>query len=150
MKHNSTKPARSIDGIRPASTTSNKKFSNKISQLILHPRFLLTAIIILAILLLIISIIAFRRPTQSGEDEVKQVITEISAHYILPSDETPALATVTDRTKLQTQFFKSAQNGDKILIYQKNKIAIIYRPKIDKIVAVGPVDIANAPTSTPN
>lgn len=60
---------------------------------------------------------------------------------ILPSDETPALLTVTDTTKLTSTFLRQAKNGDKVLVYQANKKAVIYRPSADKIVDVGPVVI---------
>jgi len=61
---------------------------------------------------------------------------------VLPIDETPALATVTDKAKLTTKFLQKAENGDKILIYQKAGRVIIYRPSIDRIIDVGPVQIA--------
>ncbi len=74
-------------------------------------------------------------------DSVKVVKTLIARHYILPPSEEPALATITDATKLQTPFLKHAKNGDKILIYQTAGVAIIYRPSLDRIVTVGPVNI---------
>jgi hypothetical protein len=77
----------------------------------------------------------------SGYSELKRVQTEVSRHYLLPSNEVPALATVTDKAKLTTAFFQGSENGDKILIYQKNHFAIIYRPRIDRVVNVGPVQI---------
>lgn len=80
-------------------------------------------------------------PSLTGEAELKSTVAKVSRHYLLPSDETPALATVTDPSKLTTPFLKKAKVGDKILIYQSNKIAIIYRPGIDKVVIVGPVSI---------
>jgi DMSO/TMAO reductase YedYZ molybdopterin-dependent catalytic subunit len=60
----------------------------------------------------------------------------------------PALATVTDTSKLTSPFFKKSQNGDKKLIYQTNQVAIIYRPKIDRIIVVGPVSIDTSPSAT--
>lgn len=75
---------------------------------------------------------------------------QVGRHYVLPTNETPVLATVTDSTKLETPFLKQAKNGDKILLYQKNALAIIYRPSIDRIVAVGPVTIDTPPKATPS
>lgn len=72
---------------------------------------------------------------------VSDVMTLISRHMVLPSDETPALVTVTDPSKLSTEFLKNASAGDKVLIYQTNRMAIIYRPSVDKIIKVGPVTI---------
>jgi hypothetical protein len=106
--------------------------------------------IVVGAALLLAIIVAFGyghfRKQSNGEAELNIVITEVSKHYLLPTNETPALATVTDHTKLTTAFLKAAQNGDKVLIYQKNQIAIIYRPTIDRIITVAPVSI-NAPTS---
>jgi hypothetical protein len=77
----------------------------------------------------------------TGVAAAKAVMQRVSRHYLLPSGETPALATITDTAKLTSPLFKTAHNGDKVLIYQTNHTAIIYRPSIDRIVAVGPVQI---------
>jgi hypothetical protein len=73
---------------------------------------------------------------------------EVGRHYLLPTNEQPVLATVTDRTQVTTPFLKQAQDGDKILIYPTAKVVIIYRPSIDRIVAVGPVEIAPLSTNS--
>ena len=75
---------------------------------------------------------------------------KVAAHYLLPTDEEPALATVTDKNKLSTPFLTKAENGDKLLIYQKNRLAIIYRPRIDRVVGVGPVSIDEPPAALKN
>ena len=76
-------------------------------------------------------------------DSLEAVMSNIGRHVVLPSDEMPALLTVTDPAKVNTQFLKQAQSGDKVLVYQKYKRAIIYRPSLDKIVDIGPVIIEN-------
>ncbi|HTH72324.1 MAG TPA: hypothetical protein VL737_03090 [Candidatus Pristimantibacillus sp.] len=81
-------------------------------------------------------------------DNVTAVKAKVASHYLLPADEEPALATVTDKSRLNTPFLKTADNGDKILIYQQNHLAIIYRPSIDRIVSVGPVTIDAPPQAT--
>ncbi|HEU5121306.1 MAG TPA: hypothetical protein VFT59_00525, partial [Candidatus Saccharimonadales bacterium] len=53
--------------------------------------------------------------------------------------------------KLKDQpFFKNAENGDQLLIYQGAKMAIIYREKDNKLINVGPVamDAATQPGQT--
>ena len=70
----------------------------------------------------------------------------VSRHYLLPTGEEPVLATVTDERQLSTPFLKQAKDGDRILIYTNAKIIVIYRPSIDRIVAVGPVEV-QAPAS---
>ncbi len=70
------------------------------------------------------------------------LIKQVGSLMELPLDEEPTIATVSDVTKLKDQqFFHSAENGDKVLIYQKAKKAILYRPSTEKIIDVGPVNI---------
>ena len=73
--------------------------------------------------------------------DLTRLEANIRKHIILPDEEVPAMLTVTDQGKLSTPFLSKAKNGDKILIYQDAKKAIIYRPSIDRIVDVGPVSI---------
>lgn len=112
-------------------------------------------IIIGLILLTVIGTVIFLQTKKQNSDltNVEVVKTRVSRHFVLPTNEQPALATITDQKKLTSAFFKQAQNGDKILIYQKNQVAIIYRPSIDRIIAVGPVAIdtpqGSASTTSP-
>jgi hypothetical protein len=66
---------------------------------------------------------------------------------MLPTNEAPLLATVTDKSSLKTPFLQEADNNDKILIYEKAKRVIIYRPSLDRIIDVGPVELNNIPAS---
>lgn len=78
--------------------------------------------------------------TITAQSEIKKLINDIGRHIELPKDESPGLATVTDKNKLANQaFFTKAQNGDKVLIYQKSSQAILYRPSIDKIIKVSAI-----------
>lgn len=80
---------------------------------------------------------------QDGQNTLEKVGKLIE----LPKDEVPTLATVSDKKKLADQaFFKNAENGDKVLIYQKSRKAIIYRPSTNKIIEVGPVNLAPEPS----
>lgn len=85
---------------------------------------------------------------KQNQDSVEVVKQEVARHMVLPTNEQPALATITDHNKLSTPFLKQTQNGDKLLIYQTNKKVIIYRPSIDRIINVGPVVIDSASPST--
>ncbi len=89
-------------------------------------------------------------PTKAAQMEVEETIQKIKKHILLPEGETPSFATVSDVSKLQSQdFFKQAQNGDKVLIYSKAKKAILYRPATDLIIEVSPLEIAEAVNPTP-
>jgi hypothetical protein len=78
---------------------------------------------------------------KEGEAAAKVVKARVARHYLLPTDEEPALATITDKSKLSSPAFKQAEDGDRLLIYQKNRMAIVYRPSIDRVVAIVPVSI---------
>lgn len=81
--------------------------------------------------------------------EPQELIKQVSKLMELPLNETPQIATVSDIEKLKDQpFFANAQNGDKVLIYQNAKKAILYRPETKKIVEVGPVNIDPNQTAT--
>ncbi len=73
------------------------------------------------------------------------LVTQVGKLMVLPANEKPIIATVTDKSALKTPFLQEASNGDRILIYEKAKRVIIYRPSLHKIVDVGPVELANIP-----
>ena len=79
--------------------------------------------------------------TEDPTVEVEKVIKRVGEIYLLP-DEIPTIATVSDKTQLTNQaFFERSENGDKVLIYRTAGLAILYRPRIGKIVNVGPVNL---------
>jgi len=79
----------------------------------------------------------------TAQEEAKKVGELVGKLMLLPKNETPTIATVTDISKLKDQsFFKYATNGNKVLIYPNSKLAIIYDPKLNLIVNVGPVNFS--------
>lgn len=88
------------------------------------------------------------KPDVVSAEEAKKITDKISKFYSLPKDETPNVATVIDVEKLKDQpFFANAKNDDKVLIYAKAGIAILYRPSDNKIIQVSPV--TGAPSASP-
>lgn len=84
-------------------------------------------------------------PDQATQAESKRLTDAVGKLYQLPRDETPIIGKVQDKEKLKDQpFFKDAQNNDDILIYQKAKVAIIYRAIDNKLINVGPIAIDSA------
>jgi hypothetical protein len=78
----------------------------------------------------------------AAQQAVKRVVKKVSGHMILPTDEQPTLATVSDVTKVRDQpFFTHAQNGDQVLVYTQTRKAILYRPSADRIVEVAPLSV---------
>lgn len=82
---------------------------------------------------------------QASADETKKLVGEVGKLMQLPSGEVPTVATVTDITKLSSQpFFKNAKNGDKVLIYQNSRKAIIYDPNAKKIIDITQINLGTS------
>jgi len=80
--------------------------------------------------------------SNKADAEIQSLLREVGKLVALPTDETPTVATVSEVDKLRDQpFFKNAANGDKIIIYTKNRKAILYRPSEEKIIDFGAVNI---------
>jgi len=122
------------------------------------PAALLKRNVLIAVVLLIATTIAsgyFYQKYRSSQQELaslksnqqvatdnKLLIEAVAKITELPDDEEPTIATVTDMDRLKSQsFFTRAENGDKVLIYPKTKIAVLYRPTTNKIVQISPVNI---------
>lgn len=102
---------------------------------------IITVVIVLA--LTISALLIFHKSSShTGKDEMISVRKRVSKLVLLPSNEDPTLATVQDTKKLTDSFLKNnAVNGDKILVYVKAKKVYIYRPSLNRIVTIGPLQI---------
>ena len=82
----------------------------------------------------------------AAEAEIAELEERIQRLIVLPSEETPVLATITDAEALRAEqpFYASVEDGDKLLIYLSNQRAVIYRPSQDVLVNVGPIIVDNA------
>ncbi len=79
-------------------------------------------------------------PAEVNQKEITYIVSRVSKLMVLPSDEIPTLATVSDPEKLKDQpFFARAKIGDKVLVYIKSQKAILYNPEDNKIVEVAPI-----------
>ena len=88
-------------------------------------------------------------PQKSAQQELNDTVAAVGRLMVLPADETPTLATVSDPEKLKDQaFFAHAQKGDIVLVYALAKKAILYSPSLNKIVEVAPINAGNAAGST--
>lgn len=89
-------------------------------------------------------------PETVAKEEVLSATSAISRFMELPKDEEPTLATVTDQEKLKDQeFFKNAQNGDKVLIYTNARKAILYRPSSNKVIEFAPLTLGGDTQAEP-
>ncbi len=83
-------------------------------------------------------------PDSVAKEEIKLLVEKLTKLVVLPAEEEPVVATVTDKEKLKDQpVFARAENGDKILIYSKAQKAYIYRPASNLLIDVIPVNIGN-------
>lgn len=81
-------------------------------------------------------------------DTLPDILSAVGKLMILPEDEEPTFATVSDPAQLaKQQFFLKAEVGDKVLMYTKSKRAILYSPKKNKIIEVGVVVLGDNPSS---
>lgn len=125
----------STDGERPRKSKNNL-FSNK--------PLIFGFLVILFVFIAASGLYAFLyfqedapQKAQLSSDEVKSLVKEVEEIVLLPKDETPKVATVTDVEKLFSQpFFKNAKNGDKVIMYGSTKEAILYRPSIRKVINI--------------
>jgi len=89
-------------------------------------------------------------PQRIARQETQALIARVSQLIVLPEDEEPTVATVSDPERLKDQpFFAKAKVGDKVLIYTNAKKAILYDPVNNKIVEVAPVNIGGAAAPSP-
>lgn len=89
-----------------------------------------------------------QNPTEINDKDLKDTTEKVSKLMIIPQDETPTLATVSDPEKLKDQpFFANAKTGFKVLVYTKAQKAILYDPFLNKIVEVAPIN-SNAPATS--
>lgn len=81
--------------------------------------------------------------------QVDDVVAKVGKLIILPTDEKPSTsATVYHADKLRSQaFFANAKDGDKLLVYNHHKQAILYRPSTNQLVNVQPVTIGTGAPS---
>ncbi|MCI0542613.1 hypothetical protein L0Y69_02595, partial [bacterium] len=105
---------------------------------------------LLAIFFLGTSVYFFMKLKSSGvsaDRQEEQALSEdmvgrVAAHIVLPEDEKPTVATVSDTAQLAGQaFFEKAKKGDIVLIYAKAHKAILYDPVADRIVEAAPLAI---------
>jgi lipopolysaccharide export LptBFGC system permease protein LptF len=107
-------------------------------------KYLPLILIVLVIALALTSAYFYKKskaPEQASQAEIKSLIEKVGRLAVLPTDETPTIATVSDPNALKDQaFFVDAKKGDKVLIYSNAKKAVLYNPSQDKIVNIAPLN----------
>lgn len=81
-------------------------------------------------------------PQTQAVKDLAETVQMVGKLMVLPKDEEPTMATVSDPEKLKDQpFFVNAKKGDKVLIYSNARKAILYSPSLKKIIEVAPVNL---------
>jgi hypothetical protein len=81
--------------------------------------------------------------SDSGElhSESQIIRDKVNRLVLLPRDEEPAIATVTEKMRISDKFLEQAQDGDKLLLYYQSLKAYLYRPSAHKLVDIGPITV---------
>lgn len=79
---------------------------------------------------------------------VKSLLNDVGKKSVLPSDETPTVATITDLSKLNQAFFLNAEKGDKILMFINARQAYLYRPSTAMIINKGTLELITDQSGT--
>jgi len=89
-------------------------------------------------------------PNIIAQQEVADLVVKVGKLVVLPAEEKPTIATVSDPEALKDQlFFANAVKGDKVLIYAQAKKAILYSVSMNKIIEVAPLNIGDGKAVTP-
>ena len=111
------------------------------------------AVILIVIAVGVLGYFAYSLLLNQKTPEIQEanVLKEYVSKLIeVPANETPTMATVNDKTKLNSQdFFKNSENGDKVLIFEQAKKAYLYRPSTNKIVEVTLISTENSADTKP-
>ena len=78
--------------------------------------------------------------TDLRNKQVEQLVAKAGKHVILPEEQPVVVNIENARAMAQEEpFYKDARDNDKVLVFAKEKKALIYRPDEDIIVNMGPV-----------
>lgn len=92
-----------------------------------------------------------KKSTRAGGEELaKQVLEKLRTHIDIPTEPNPTVATIVDVERLReaNEFYRSADNGDHLIITDRR--AILYDPDRNIILDVVPVISDEKATASPN
>lgn len=127
---------------------------------IFDPRFLkISKFLGLLILVVIVGVISYfygqkgnAQPVMtnsSQHDRVVELVAEVGKIIVLPTDEMPTVAIVSDPEVLKQQaFFMTAKKGDRVLLYPRAHKVILYDPLVHKIIDVATLQNIGGVTGT--
>lgn len=106
--------------------------------------------IVMAIILGLVGVLFIYKKSNKTDspvnNEVASIVEQVGKIIILPKDEEPTVATVSDLEKVKDQpFFANAKVGDSILIYVKAQKIFLYRSTDKKLIEVAPLSSSEQP-----
>lgn len=76
-------------------------------------------------------------PAESAKRAEDQLIEDVKKVAVVPHDERPTIADVTDAEQLKDQpLFAHIENGDKVLLFTKARRQVIYRPSTKQVITL--------------
>ena len=87
----------------------------------------------------------------AGQPTTEDVIAKVNKIYMLPQGEEPSVAQIQDKSKLSggQPFYKHAKDGDYVLVYNKSKLALLYRESDNRLITVMPINLdSQSPSNT--
>lgn len=83
-------------------------------------------------------------PTIAAQEETAALVAKVGKLIVLPENEIPTIATVSDPDILSKEaFFAQAEKGDKVLIYTTSQKAILFSVSKNKILSVAPLNLGD-------
>ena len=90
-------------------------------------------------------------PQIAVHEETLRLIEQVSKLVVLPDNEEPAVATISDIEQLKNYpFFAQAKKGFKVLIYANAKKSILYDPFQGRVVEIASFNTGEQPKLSPN
>jgi hypothetical protein len=133
----------------PTISKQNQRVTVPIADVrIFDPRFLkVSKLLGLFIVVILVGVVSYfygqKENTQSAvispppHDQVAELVAEVGKIIVLPTDEMPTVAIVSDPEVLKQQvFFITAKKGDRVLLYPRAHKVILYDPIVHKIIDV--------------
>lgn len=80
-----------------------------------------------------------------NEKQISKVVDSIKKHLVLPVDEQPLVATVSnaENLKLANSFYENASDGDYLVLYESIRLGILYDNEKDILLKVAPLSLGD-------
>ncbi len=79
--------------------------------------------------------------SEKKESSVRAVLQAVEAKAEVPRDETPLVSVLTNEDlQLKEGFFLLAEADDRVIVYPRNKVAVLYRPGNQKVISMTTLD----------